>query len=295
MNRELDFLKKHGIKPVRIKKTGKVLIIDTDDDRYVLKENKHKDNIYRYLKSRNFDYLPTVVTNIDEDYIITRYEDNIEMPVEQKVNDMIDLLALLHSKTSFYKEVDNDEYKKIYEDLNNNVLYLYSFYSDMITVIESKVYMSPSQYLLARNITKIFYRLEQLKREIESWFDTVKDKKKIRNVVLHNNLDISHFIKNENSFFINWDKSKIDMPIFDLYKLYLKNDGYDFTEVLKRYEDKYPLLNDERNLLLILIRFPDILEVGNSELQNTRFVKKVITNIDRSENILPNYSENKPN
>ena len=155
MNRELDFLKKHGIKPVRIKKTGKVLIIDTDDDRYVLKENKHKDNIYRYLKSRNFDYLPTVVTNIDEDYIITRYEDNIEMPVEQKVNDMIDLLALLHSKTSFYKEVDNDEYKKIYEDLNNNVLYLYSFYSDMITVIESKVYMSPSQYLLARNITKI--------------------------------------------------------------------------------------------------------------------------------------------
>ena len=262
---------------------------------YKRKENKHKDNIYRYLKSRNFDYLPTVVTNIDEDYIITRYEDNIDMPVEQKVNDMIDLLALLHSKTSFYKEVDNDEYKKIYEDLNNNVLYLYSFYSDMITVIESKVYMSPSQYLLARNITKIFYRLEQLKREIESWFDTVKDKKKIRNVVLHNNLDISHFIKNENSFFINWDKSKIDMPIFDLYKLYLKNDGYDFTEVLKRYEDKYPLLNDERNLLLILIRFPDILEVGNSELQNTRFVKKVITNIDRSENILPNYSENKPN
>lgn len=295
MNRKLEFLKQHGIKPIKIEKTGKVLIIDTVDGKYVLKENKHKDNIYRYLKSRNFNYLPSMITNIDEEYIITKYEDDIDMPLEQKVNDMVDLLSLLHNKTSFYKEIDNDEYKKIFEDINNNIAYLDSYYNDMITIIESKVYMSPSEYLLARNITKVLYRLERLKKETELWFDSVKDKNKIRNVVLHNNLDISHFIKNENSFFINWDKSKIDMPIFDLYKLYLRNDGYDFIEVLNRYEERYPLLEDERNLLMILIRLPDILERVTNELQNTRYVKKLINNIDRSENLLPNYFNNEPN
>lgn len=295
MNRKLEFLKQHGIKPIKIEKTGKVLIIDTVDGKYVLKENKHKDNIYRYLKSRNFNYLPSMITNIDEEYIITKYEDDIDMPLEQKVNDMVDLLSLLHNKTSFYKEIDNDEYKKIFEDINNNIAYLDSYYNDMITIIESKVYMSPSEYLLARNITKVLYRLERLKKETELWFDSVKDKNKIRNVVLHNNLDISHFIKNENSFFINWDKSKIDMPIFDLYKLYLRNDGYDFIEVLNRYEERYPLLEEERNLLMILIRLPDILERVTNELQNTRYVKKLINNIDRSENLLPNYFNNEPN
>ena len=33
-----------------------------------------------------------------------------------------------------------------------------------------------------------------------------------------NNLDLSHYITND--YLISWDKSKIDMPIFDLYNLY---------------------------------------------------------------------------
>ena len=32
---------------------------------------------------------------------------------------MIKIVSLLHLKTTYYKEIDNDEYKKIYEDLLN--------------------------------------------------------------------------------------------------------------------------------------------------------------------------------
>ena len=66
------------------------------------------------------------------------------------------LISLLHSKTAYYKEIDYDEYKNIYENLNNKIDYIYNYYLDVINMIESKIYMSPSEYLLARNISKIF-------------------------------------------------------------------------------------------------------------------------------------------
>ena len=57
------------------------------------------------------------------------------------------------------------------------------------------------------------------KNELEKWYELVKNSHKKRLVVLHNNLDLSHFLRNSKSYLISWDKSKIDIPIFDLYKL----------------------------------------------------------------------------
>lgn len=82
--------------------------------------------------------------------------------------DLIKLVSLLHNKTTHYKEVDFADYKTIYETLSNNIEYLYSYYNDIITLIETKVYMSPSEYLLARNISKIFGSLNFSKQELEN-------------------------------------------------------------------------------------------------------------------------------
>ena len=38
-----------------------------------------------------------------DQYEITEYIEDIEMPKEQKMQDMIDLVALLHSKTTHYE------------------------------------------------------------------------------------------------------------------------------------------------------------------------------------------------
>ena len=75
-----------------------------------------------------------------------------------------------------------------------------------------------------------YFRLKQLE-EMEN------HKEKQRFVVLHNNLDLSHFIKNKESYLINWDKSNIDIPIFDLYKLYKRHAlDFNFENLLKTYE-----------------------------------------------------------
>ena len=115
-------------------------------------------------------------------------------------------------------------------------------------------------------------------------------------MLLHNNLDLSHFIKSDKSYLLSWRKAKIDIPIFDIYKLYRKN-GLEvpFDEILKRYEQNYPLTDDERKLLFILIAMPNIIDFDHNEYELTNIISKEIDMLYKSENLIsPYYSENGP-
>lgn len=286
MNEIHELLKQNKIKASSYRKIGKTFIVDANDEKFVIKRKCKNDEIIKYLKSRNFNYFPQIIYENDK-YEITKYVDNITMPAEQKMIDMIDLIALLHSKTTYYFEVTIDDFKKIYEDLTGNIEYLDGYYTDMINIIETKVYMSPSQYLLARNINIIYDTLRITKKKLDDWFDEIKEIKKQRSVVLHNNLGIDHFLKDENNYLISWDKAKRGIPIFDLYKLYKKYGlEYDFEVLFKRYEKLYPLLNYEKDLLNILILLPDRLEFQNGELNNCKAISDFIDNIYKARNIV---------
>ncbi len=285
-------LNKYSLKPHRYEVRGKVTIIDTDNGKYVIKEKNRDRNlpIYEYLNSRNFNYYPKILSDDGDDYEVIEYIESSMMPEEQKLMDMIDLVSLLHSKTTHYKEVDIADYKKLYEDIANNIEYLYSYYNDIITVIEGRVYMSPAEYLLARNISRIFSALNYSKDELEKWYEIVEKKTKQRLVVLHNNLDMSHFIRNKEAYLINWDKAKIDMPIFDLYKLYKRHGlTYDFEEVLRRYEKNYPLLPEERKLFFILIALPDKIEFDQNNYAMTKTISHLIDSVYKTEQLISPY------
>lgn len=290
-----DELRKYELKPTRYISKNNAVIVDTEKGMFVFKK-KANNSIYNYLNSRNFNYYPEIVSNNDDEYEITKYIEQIDMPVEQKIADMIDLVSLLHNKTTHYKEIDEEDYKKIYEDISNNIEYLYSYYNDMMTIIESKVFMSPSEFLLARNISTIYDSLAFCKYEIQEWYKIIKDKKKERLVVLHNNLSLDHFIRSDIPYLISWDKARIDIPIFDLYKLYKRHSyDFDFVEVLKRYEKEYPLLEEEKKLLFILMALPDRIEFDRSNYDMCVKINKMIDQLCKTEHIIsPYYSKNTP-
>ena len=183
-------LKKNDIRALSYKKIGKVIIADTNIGKLAIKENNNKEYIYNYLNTRNFNYYPEIIES--SDYVITRYIEDVDIPKEQKILDLIDLVSLMHSKTTHYKEVSEEEYKKIYEDLSNNFEYLYEYYLDIITLIDDKVFMSPSEYTLALNISYIFKNIEIGKLYIEDWLRQIEGLNKMRVVVVHNNLDLAH-------------------------------------------------------------------------------------------------------
>ena len=289
-----NILKKYDLRAYKYEKNGKAIVTDTNNGKYVVKlKKRNNNNIYQYLNSRSFNYYPRILNSANDNYEITEYIEQIDMPSEQKLLDMIDLVTLLHNKTTYYKEATEDDYKKIYEDIKNNIEYLNSYYNDIITVIDSKVYMSPSEYLIARNITKIFSTLYFCEKKIEEWYKMVEKKDKQRVVVLHNNLSLDHFLRSKNAYLINWDKSKIDIPIFDLYKLYKKHAlDYDFEILLKHYENKYPLSEDERILFFILISLPEKIEFTDNEFEMCKKISQEIELLYKTEKlILPYYSK----
>lgn len=280
-----ELLRKYHIVPNRYEKVGKATIIDSGSYKYVCKKSNIDKKILTYLKSRNFDYLPKIYEN--DEYLLMDYIKSYDIPKEQKMIDLIKLTSLLHSKTTHYREIDRDDYEKIYEDIVNNLNYLYGYYTDVITIIESKVFPSPSEQLLSRNISKIYDTIDNVKKKLDEWHGDIKEKTKERNVVLHNNLELNHFLRTEKSYFISLDKTKIGNPIFDIYKLYQKHAlEFDFESLLGVYEDSYPLTDDERKLLFVLISIPDIIDMNSGEYDNCKKISQMIDKMYKTEKLV---------
>ena len=88
---------------------------------YAVKKNC--DNIkktYEYLESRSFEYFPKIIKSNNE-YNAFEYINEVNNPMEQKAFDMVNLLSMLHNKTTFYKEMDKDEYKELFENIQNRI------------------------------------------------------------------------------------------------------------------------------------------------------------------------------
>ena len=288
-------LKKYGLIPYKYQNIGNVSIVDTSNGSFVFKKNID-NKIFEYLNSRNFNYYPMIISNPDEKYLITKYIKDVSMSSTQKIEDMIYLVSLLHNKTTHYIEVDSDSYNEIYENITNNIEYLYNYYNDLMTIIESKVFLSPAEYMLSINISKVYERLSYCYNELNRWYKKVKDMKKKRLVLIHNNLKPDHFLYNDKPYLISWDKAKIDMPIFDIYKLYKNNDSFDFMEVLKKYEHEYKLLDYEKELLYILISLPDKIEFNDTNINMCEKIYNMISLLDKAKRFTsPNNFEKAKN
>lgn len=271
-----------------VRKKGKCLIANINDKKYAIKD-KSNDNIksiYEYLSSRNFNYFPKLIVNNDK-YDIYEYIEEVDNPIEQKAYDMIDLISLLHNKTTYYREMDIDEYKEIYESVSYKINSRMNYYNNLMNMIEREMFMSPSHYLIARNISKIFGSLDYSKKNINEWYDLVKTKGKKRLVTLYNNTDLNHVIRNKDLYLLSWDKSKTGIPIYDIYNFYFKYyKVLDFKDLLKHYEARYPLLEEEKKLFNILISIPDEIDFKSNEMDNCKNVKKIIDYIYKSEIIV---------
>lgn len=276
------------INKITIKNGAKII-----DNNYVIKKKKRDlSNTYNYLLSRSFDYFPEVVKE-DNEKIYYRYINDLEEPKEQKVIDLVNLITLLHSKTTFYKEVDIDNYKYIYESINNSIDETLEHYNQLMDGIESEVYMAPSNYLIARNITIIYNALGYAKNNINSWYKMIENQRKVRVVTIHNNLRLEHYLKEDKPYLISWDKSKIDMPIFDLISLYQNNYlDFEFIDLLKIYLSKYPLTREEMTLFLTIISIPGKIPLNEPEYQTVLFVRRILDYIYKSSEIVKMYDGN---
>lgn len=271
-----------------IKKDARII-----DNKIVIKDKKSNnlDKTYKYLKSRSFDYFPEPVY-FDNRYEMYPYIEDIEEPREQKAVDLMHLISLLHNKTTFYREVDIDKNKEIYESILEKLEYLNNYYTDLITLIEKEVYMSPSSYLIARNINIFFRSIYFAKDTLEQWYKIVEDNKNERVVNIHNNINLDHYIKSDKPYLISWNKSRIDSPIYDLLSYYQNHYlELDFYDLFHYYESNYPLKEEERLLLFTYMAIPSKIEIEENEYKMCIKANKIIDYLYKTSNLIMNYQK----
>lgn len=287
---DYKFLKRNGLEPKKIQKNKSSTIIETNNKKkYVLKEyTADMKRKFDYLSSRNFNFFPASF-DLDK-YNVYEYIENNDISDEERLYDIMDLISLLHTKTTRYKNIDIDDYKIIYEEIDKELNYLNSYYTELNDLIDEEIYMAPSKYLLARNISKIYSALYFCREELENWYDLVKNSTKTRVAYIHNNLELSHLLRNDNPYLISWEKSKVDLPIYDIYNLYRKYYKLtDFDVLLNNYQKRYPLKEEEIKLLFIKISIPFKIEFTKDEFSNTKKVKDLLEYLTRGDKLIRPY------
>lgn len=283
-------------KPYRYTIKGKCTILETTSGNFVIKknsENKDLQSTFNYLKSRGFDFFPPLLNiNRSNDYI-TSYVEDTDVINPQKSENLITLAGLLHSKTSYNKNVREDNFKEIYENIKNNILYLSDYYDKYYALFIKTIYMSPSEYLFTRNYSKIKASLNFTSNELDNWYDLVKDKNNERISYIHNNLSLEHYIRSDKDYLISWDHSKFDTPVLDLYKLYQNNYWeLEFSNLYKKYLQINSLSKEEQKLFFILISLPPEINFTGTEFECTKNMRSKLDYIYKTELFLKEYYEN---
>lgn len=289
MNRKsLDVLKEI-YKPTKITWKNKALVLESTSGNFVVKE-KREDirKLYDYLNSRSFTYFPPLIDDTREDINVFSYVKESYAPKEQKALDLIKMIALLHQKTTYYKDVTSDEYKKIYDELKEQIVYIRYYYENLYQDFFEKIYPSPSEYFLLTNISKILASLNYSEGSLEKWYDIVKGKTKYRVCQIHNNLSLDHVREN---CLISWEHARKDTPILDLIKFYKKSYfELNFEPLLNTYLKLNPLAKEEEDLLFLTLAIPPKVEFSYEEFESVKNIRKTLDYIYKTENLIRPYN-----
>lgn len=261
----------------KIKIIGKAKIYETDDGKYVVKkEKKDLSNLFDYLSSRGITTFANRINKID-DLIRYEYVETSNFINDSDYIEFIKNVAILHYKTAYFKTESRKVFKDIYNKLIDKVDYLKDYYNKLIEKIDNEHFMSPSSYLIARNYTIISSNLYFIERELNSWYNLVKDQTKTRVCIVNNNLKFDNFIKGNKLIFTSWDNYLVDTPIIDIYKIY-RNEykSTDMTTLFKEYNSVFKLNDEEIKLFNIMISFPISINLECSEYNKVKSVKEML-------------------
>lgn len=291
MNNELiDILKEREIHPLGYQKKGKVYIINSKNNDYVIKLHTNNYDIYKYLASRGFLFFPKNINYAYDNYDLSVFVKGIKTNEAQSVNEYIRIIALLHNKTSYKREIDLDEIKEKYESLNNKITNLRKYYLELNEKIEHEIFLSPSSYLLVRNISLIYSVLDNSQILLNEIYDEIKNIKSIRVALLHNNVDLNHLIINDNEYLVSWDKACFDSPIIEIEEIYRKYyQRIDLNDLLASYNSVNKLTTLEIKALLINLSIPRELKLTNNTYFDTIIINNEIKYISKVYELLIKY------
>ena len=80
--------------------------------------DKCRELTAKYVYGLSYVNYNVLVTNWNSNNV-----EDILMPSEQKAQDLMEVIASLHQKTTFFKNVSQDTYQEIYENIDSNIFH----------------------------------------------------------------------------------------------------------------------------------------------------------------------------
>ena len=281
-NKLIEVVKKRNLHPKAYKKLNNVYVIDDGNKKYVFKLDTNNYDIYKYLVSRDFLFFPENYSYIDDDFDLSLYIDGLNISDVQKINDYIKIIAILHHKTSYNRQIDLDEIKEKYESFSNQVNNLRKYYLALNEEMEHELFLSPSKYLLLRNISLIYQILDNIENIINDVYSSIKNEKSMRFSLIHNNTDLEHLIINKENYLISWDKAYFDSPIIEINSIFRKYyEKIDLADLLKIYENINKLTILEKKILLIYLGIPKEITMTNDIYLDTKIINNELKYLNK--------------
>ena len=138
-------------------------------------------------------------------------------------------------------------------------------------------YLLPSNYLFLTNYYVIDSALKYCKGVLDSWNLDISGKTEQRVSLVHNNLNLDHYIKNDKEYIISFDNYIIDSPVIDLYN-FNKNEwkNINLADIYLEYSNLCKLNDDEEKLLFIMLCMPYKIVFCDNELENVKNVRMLV-------------------
>ena len=290
MKKIKSILKKLNLSFLSFQHIGKSFIIGTDQGKIVIKRNTYmdKEKLFDYLESRGFSfYLRPIYSDLN--YDVYPYIKENKISKMEKYCDIARILSFLHLKTTYYRTIHISKLKEKYKDLESKISSLEQYFYQLQDQIEEKEIMSPSEYLLIRNITLFYQDLRVCRKYLEKWYEVLLKREKERVVTLHNNLKDTHLLVGKNTYLIDWEKTFCASPIYDLYNLFLHcYKDCDFDSLFSLYIDKYPLMEDEFLFFSLLLLLPDKISIEKDEVLQCQVLQEKLLKMEKVRKFISN-------
>lgn len=278
-----EFFNQLGIKINDVTPLRKVFILSTDDGTKILKKVKYDVDRINFI-SDSLDYIKKEYNNIisynklnnnhnylkwnDDLYVVMDILDGREAtftnPVE--INLCAKNIAMMHNASKGIWEYLNNKYNTDVLDSSLDVKYknAYCELEKFKSLVSSYEYENEFDELFINNVDKyldeIKSTIDNLEKSKYSNLRCLKDKI----VLCHNDLAYHNFlIKNQEVSIIDFDYMTIDLRIKDISDFILKaikNAAFDMDKMImaiESYEEISPLDKDEKELLSIILKFPN--------------------------------------
>ena len=98
-----------------------------------------------------------------------------------------------------------------------------AYYHDLQDMIETKVYMAPSEYLFIRNSSFIYEALNYAHQLLQQWYQKMQQKKTQRKVYCHGKCELSHFLVADQGYFISLEKAHLGNVYEDFAHFFHQN------------------------------------------------------------------------